>query len=110
MTHFYLILPSNSSQQFFPDNTLTEFTRKLPSTIELTNDWEVGLAEIMFPRSWCTISKDGVIIMADYRDCDVIWKHDMYSRLQQGEDLSDEDLDTFVEIKLRGGFYKRWKK
>ncbi len=94
MTHFYLTLPSNSSQQFFPDNTLTEFTTKLPSTIELTNEWEVGLAEIMFPRSWYTIPKEGLIFKVDYRGCD----------FETENDLKVED--AVVEVKLRGGFYK----
>ena len=69
MTHFYLTLPSNSSQEHFPDNTMTEFTTKLSSTIELTDEWEVGLAEIMFPRSWYTIPKDGFTIFVDYSNC-----------------------------------------
>jgi hypothetical protein len=69
MTHFYLTLPSNSSQQFFPDNTMTEFTTKLASTIELSSEWEVGLAEIMFPRSWHTIPKKGLTIDASCPSC-----------------------------------------
>jgi len=92
MTHFSITLPSNSSQQYFPDNTMTEFTTKLSSTIELTNEWEVGLAEIMFPRSWYTLPKEGLIVLADYRggnmDCKL-----------------DEERDTIVKIKLKGGFY-----
>src|SRR5688572_14956928 len=105
MTHFYLTLPSNSSQELFPNNTLTEFTTQLPSTIELTNEWEVGLAEIMFPRSWYTIPKEGLIIVVDYRQCDVAWKQEMRSKLEEGLDLSEEDIHTEVHIKLNGGFY-----
>src|SRR5688572_30289327 len=92
MTHFYLTLPSNSSQELFPNNTLTEFTTQLPSTIELTNEWEVGLAEIMFPRSWYTIPKEGLIIEVDYRQCDVAWKQEMRSKLEEGLNLSEEDI------------------
>ncbi len=106
MTHFYLTLPSNSSQQFFPDNTLTEFTTKLPSTIELTNEWEVGLAEIMFPRSWYTIPEEGLIIEIDYRKCDPEWSTRMTGKLERGEAISEREAHTSVEIKLRGGFYK----
>ena len=105
MTHFYLTLPSNSSQHFFPDNTLTEFTTKLPSTIELTNEWEVGLAEIMFPRSWYTIPKDGLTIVADYRECDASWKLETSWKFVNGVDVPEEDLDNTVEIKLNGGFF-----
>src|SRR5206468_10454899 len=105
MTQFYLTLPSNSSQQFFPDNTLTEFTTKLPSTIELTGEWEVGLAEIMFPRSWYTIPKDGQTIIADYRECDGSWKLETSWKFLNGVDVPEEDLDNMVDIKLCGGFY-----
>ena len=106
MTNFYLTLPSNSSQQFFPNNTLTEFTTKLPSTIELANEWEVGLAEIMFPRSWYTIPKEGTIIAVDYRDCESNWKLNTETKLANGEHLTEKELDSIVEIRLRGGFYK----
>ena len=106
MTHFYLTLPSNSSQQFFPNNTLTEFTTKLPSTIELTNEWEVGLAEIMFPRSWYTIPEEGVIILVDYGVCNPERRTRMAERAARGEDIPVKEYNTLVEIKLRGGFYK----
>src|SRR6267154_1884331 len=105
MTHFYLTLPSNSSQEFFPDNTLTEFTTKLASTIELTSEWEVGLAEIMFPRSWYTIPKDGLTIVADYRQCDIARKCERDRKFQRGEDASEDEMGTTVEIKSNGGFF-----
>ena len=106
MTHFYLTLSSNSSQEYFPDNTLTEFVTKLPSTIELTNDNTlIGLAQIMFPRSWYTIPKDRLIIIADYSACDLIWKRDMLTRLINDEMTSDDELDTSIQIKINGGLY-----
>ena len=95
MTHFYLTLPSNSSQQFFPDNTLTEFTTKLSSTIELTNEWEVGLAEIMFPRSWYNIPKRGLNIEIDYGQC--------YDNTYDVTPL--ESINCILRIHLKGGFY-----
>ena len=42
-------LPSNSSSKYFPNNTISNYTTKLPQTIELDGEWEVGLAEIMIP-------------------------------------------------------------
>ena len=45
-SHFYLTLPSNSSHQFYPNNTMTDFTTKLASTVELTNEWEIGRAHV----------------------------------------------------------------
>ena len=95
MTHFYLTLPSNSSYQHYPNNTLTEFTTKLSSTIELTSEWEVGLAEIMFPRSWYTIPKDGLFIEVDYSQCNI--------RPSFKEPFNS--LNHSVKMYLNGGFY-----
>ena len=49
MSRFYLTLPSNSSMQYYPDNTAARFTTKLDNTVELEGDWEVGLLEISTP-------------------------------------------------------------
>ena len=51
-----LVLPSNSSYKYFPNNTLTEYTVKLPYSIDLSKGrWEVGLEEIMFYKSWYNV-------------------------------------------------------
>lgn len=57
---FYLTLPSNSSLSYFPNNTLTNYTVKLPQTIDLKGDWEVGLVEIIYPHSWYNVHKGDV--------------------------------------------------
>ena len=55
MEHFYLWCPSNSSMTLYPNNTLSRFTVKLNSDIELSGQWEVGLSEIQYPTSWHNI-------------------------------------------------------
>lgn len=45
---FYLTLLSNSSTNYFPNNTLANFHTKLPSKLFLSDEWVVGLAEISF--------------------------------------------------------------
>ena len=45
-------LPSNSSLDKFPNNTLTEYRVGLPQTINLEGDWEVALTEVHYPQSW----------------------------------------------------------
>jgi len=42
-------LPSNSSMNYYEDNTVAQFTTKLAQTIELDGDWEVGLSSIGVP-------------------------------------------------------------
>ena len=52
---FYVTLPSNSSMDYYPDNTLSDFTTKLFKPIHLTGEWEVALTEISFPHSFYNI-------------------------------------------------------
>lgn len=48
---FYLVLPSNSSLSYFPDNATTCYTTHLSRELRLTGDWLVGLAEIQIPST-----------------------------------------------------------
>lgn len=57
MSDFYLTLPSNSSMDVYPENTMANFKTKLPSRVELTGRWEVGLVEIQYPHSWYNLSE-----------------------------------------------------
>ena len=50
-THFYLTLPSNASMKWYPDNTLVHYITDLPQRIDLSGEWECGLAEIQYPQS-----------------------------------------------------------
>ena len=68
MSHFYLTLPSNSSEKFYPNNTLAQFSTKLQEDVSLDGVWEVGLAEISFPKKWFNINEDQYISIFCY-DC-----------------------------------------
>ena len=52
---FYMTLPSNSSFDHFPNNILSDYTTKLPQEIHLEGSWEVGIAEISYPRTWYNV-------------------------------------------------------
>ena len=52
---FYVTLPSNSSVQYFPDNKTSNSVTKLPRTLQLDRECEVGLAEINYPHTWYNI-------------------------------------------------------
>lgn len=63
-----LVLPSNSSMTYFPNNTLSEFTVKLPQRLDLSKGkWEVGLEEISFYKSWYNV-KDASIAYYNRKD------------------------------------------
>ncbi len=55
---FYLTLPSNNSLQYYPNNTLTHFVTQLAHPINLHGSWEVGLAEIQYPHTWCNLTEE----------------------------------------------------
>ena len=44
--------------QYFPDNKTSNFATKL---LQLDGEWEVGLAEIDYPHTWCNI-REGKIL------------------------------------------------
>jgi hypothetical protein len=53
MDRFHVTLPSDSSADYFPNNTIANFTTKLAIPIELdNNEWEVGLVEISYPTGY----------------------------------------------------------
>ena len=55
---FYLTLPSNSSMNYCPNNTLTHYTTKLPKITDLDGAWEIRLAEIQYPHSWNSVKNN----------------------------------------------------
>lgn len=68
---FYMVLPSNSSMRYFPENTTTCFTTELPQRIELQGRWEVALTEIQFPCSFLHIhDNEGLIRFIDINERD----------------------------------------
>jgi hypothetical protein len=57
MTQFYVNLPSNASLKVYPNNTLANYTTRLPNIIELLGRWEVALVELVYPKTWYNIMK-----------------------------------------------------
>lgn len=60
---FYLTLPSNSSLDHFPNNTLTNYITRLPRPLELHGQWEVGIVEFHYPFSWYNVQADEVSLL-----------------------------------------------
>lgn len=46
---FFVTLFSNSSQDVYPENTMSRFTCRLPRPIKLEGNYKVGLVEIQYP-------------------------------------------------------------
>ena len=56
MADFYITLPSNT----IGNNLSSDFRVHLPDTIHLNGEWEVGLAEIMYVKSWNNLTQTGI--------------------------------------------------
>ena len=55
---FYLTLPSNSSMEYFPQNTLACYTTKLYHPLVLEKGvWETAVVEVHYMSSFQNISK-----------------------------------------------------
>ena len=54
--HFYVTLPSNSSHAYYGSQPTNAYRTRLHSQITLSpQEWEVGLAEFSYPRSWACL-------------------------------------------------------
>ena len=54
---FYITLASNLHTIEYPNNSINYFVTPLPSPLQLdTNEWQVGLAEIILPDTWYNIT------------------------------------------------------
>ena len=46
----YVVLPSNSSMEYYPDNTLANYKVKLSKPLILEGEYEVAMVEIIYPH------------------------------------------------------------
>ena len=59
---FYLVLPSNSSMDIHPNNTLAQYITNLPRRISLYGEWECGLTEIHYPHDWYNVRNARMVV------------------------------------------------
>lgn len=55
---FFVTLFSNSSQDIYPENTMSRFTCRLPRPIKLEGNYRVGLVEIQYPAFQGVVSNN----------------------------------------------------
>jgi hypothetical protein len=58
-SQFFVTLPSNSSHNYYPLNTMTNFTTRLHTILDLSGSWECGISEVNYPRNWYTVQHGG---------------------------------------------------
>lgn len=52
MDQFFVVLPSDSSMNYFPDNTVARYKTKLVHPICIEGDYEVALTELIYPLNF----------------------------------------------------------
>ena len=101
MTHFYVTLPSNSSMQYYPENTVTKYKTHLAQPISLDGEWEVGLFEIEYHRTWYNVEeKDSKIRFEHMKDGRVVSEiihipHGYYTNIEELTDRINTSLIVF---------------
>lgn len=71
--HFYVTLPSDSSQNVFGKQTPSNFTTALAQEIALQHgEWEVGVSEFTYGRNWENMSNCNFTIKHTDPDSDVV--------------------------------------
>lgn len=86
-----LSLPSDSSMDLYPDNTISHYRIKLDRPIELEDgfDYEVGMTGFIYPKTWYNIGR--------YELCALSTSH----RLPEGEDIAPASLvDDMASLSL----------
>ena len=97
--HFYVTLPSNSSTAVFGPQPPHNFKTKLAKPIRLDpSQWEVGLAEISYPKSVINLKDDLLIKL--YAPVNV-QPNEYTARLEQGNYDDAQQLVNQVEKSIR---------
>lgn len=82
-----LTLPSDSSFEYFPHNTVARFRVQLPQEYNFDGDYEVGLTQLQYPHTWYNTPAEGMLIQAAYMTPGGEWA---YAR---------------EPVKVKGGYY-----
>ncbi len=54
-SEFQIVLPSNASSSFYPNNTTSYYKTKLAMPIQLVGEWEMAIVDIQYTHSWINI-------------------------------------------------------
>ena len=90
MEEIIIFLPSNVKSEYY-ENTITKFKTKLAAPIQLDGDWEVGLANISYTKSWDLKTEKGIIDLIAY---------DKEAEFEVSEKFLEINLSNLTDIKM----------
>ena len=106
MTNFYMTLPSHSSMNYYPKNTVTKYKTHLAQPISLEGDWEVGLFEFEYHRTWYNVEEKDSKIKFDHMKDDKVVREKIsipcgyYTSI---EELTDRINTSFIVFGVESG-------
>ena len=105
MNQFYVVLPSDSSIDFFSDNTVAHYKTKLAHPICTDGDYEVALTELIYPmRYYNFIPPNKVSLRYSLGESDNFnWE------LQPGYFRDEESLVDYLNASLLKTFSTHYK-
>jgi len=68
MSRFYMTLASNNSMDYYPQDTVVQYSTKLNGQIKLDGEWEVGLTEISFSFNVDNVLEGNAILSSTILD------------------------------------------
>jgi hypothetical protein len=96
MSDFYMTLPSNASVSSFRDNSPSEYKINLSEPIDLRGEWEVGLVEVNYPKSWNCIPRNEFIKVDGKR-----------IKIDEGQYSSFEELFLYLNEQIKESTSKK---
>lgn len=103
----YVILPSNTPAESFPENKSSSFTTPLRLDTPTAEKWRVGLVHIQIPLTFYNVESDESITI-DREGGQTIILHPKEGMFASPEDLVDMlhecDAGNFFELKWDSGF------
>lgn len=102
MGHLYVTLPCDSSLSSFPNNTVAEFTTKLSERVRLDGEYEVALAELIYPHSFHNMRNDDKSLYLQFsrNDGNVVFEYLMESAYYGNESEFAQTLTEGVNTAL----------
>jgi hypothetical protein len=104
MKHFSVVLPSDSSMNYFPTNTVARYKTKLLHPICDEYDYEVALTELIYPMNYNNfITKEPLVIIHTAEDVENRWE--LSSGYFKNEDVLADYMNKEYQ-KIYGGELK----
>ena len=102
---FYVTLPCNASRSVYPDNTISNYRTRMATPINIKGEWEVGLVQIEYPRSWYTFNSKDAVFEINIEPITVDDEKNT-NNIRRGVDVKKTELSR-LRIPIKTGYYDK---